>query len=363
MFKDKLSLVPTLPGCYLMKNKDGIVIYVGKAKKLKNRLNSYFNRKVTGKTEILVSEIRDFEFIVTGSEAEAFILENNLIKKYSPKYNILLKDDKSYPYIELTNERYPRVIVKREININKKNKYLFGPYPNVYAARKIVNLINRVYPLRKCDKMPKKECLYYHIHECLGYCINKNINIDNMKSEILSFLNGNDSILIEKIKEKIEVYSKNMNYEQALELKKELDYIKLTLEKQKVELNDGVNRDIFNYYYDKGYISIQIFFLRNGKLIESSSNIKPIISSAVEELEYFIVDFYSKRNIVPKEIIVPEEVNKEVLSELLETKVINVFKGKKNKLFLLAKENAKIKLENNINLIFRNDERSYKANK
>ena len=200
MFKDKLSLVPTLPGCYLMKNKDGIVIYVGKAKKLKNRLNSYFNRKVTGKTEILVSEIRDFEFIVTGSEAEAFILENNLIKKYSPKYNILLKDDKSYPYIELTNERYPRVIVKREININKKNKYLFGPYPNVYAARKIVNLINRVYPLRKCDKMPKKECLYYHIHECLGYCINKNINIDNMKSEILSFLNGNDSILIEKIK-------------------------------------------------------------------------------------------------------------------------------------------------------------------
>lgn len=363
MFKDKLSLVPTLPGCYLMKNKDGIVIYVGKAKKLKNRLNSYFNRKVTGKTEILVSEIRDFEFIVTGSEAEAFILENNLIKKYSPKYNILLKDDKSYPYIELTNERYPRVIVKREININKKNKYLFGPYPNVYAARKIVNLINRVYPLRKCDKMPKKECLYYHIHECLGYCINKNINIDNMKSEILSFLNGNDSILIEKIKEKIEVYSKNMNYEQALELKKELDYIKLTLEKQKVELNDGVNRDIFNYYYDKGYISIQIFFLRNGKLIESSSNIKPIISSAVEELEYFIVDFYSKRNIVPKEIIVPEKVNKEVLSELLETKVINVFKGKKNKLFLLAKENAKIKLENNINLIFRNDERSYKANK
>lgn len=363
MFKDKLSLVPTLPGCYLMKNKDGIVIYVGKAKKLKNRLNSYFNRKVTGKTEILVSEIRDFEFIVTGSEAEAFILENNLIKKYSPKYNILLKDDKSYPYIELTNERYPRVIVKREININKKNKYLFGPYPNVYAARKIVNLINRVYPLRKCEKMPKKECLYYHIHECLGYCINKNINIDNMKSEILSFLNGNDSILIEKIKEKIEVYSKNMNYEQALELKKELDYIKLTLEKQKVELNDGVNRDIFNYYYDKGYISIQIFFLRNGKLIESSSNIKPIISSAVEELEYFIVDFYSKRNIVPKEIIVPEEVNKKVLSELLETKVINVFKGKKNKLFLLAKENAKIKLENNINLIFRNDERSYKANK
>lgn len=363
MFKDKLSLVPMLPGCYLMKNKDGIVIYVGKAKRLKNRLKSYFNGRVTGKTEILVSEIRDFEFIVTGTEAEAFILENNLIKKYSPKYNILLKDDKSYPYIELTNERYPRVIVKREININKKNKYLFGPYPNVYAARKIVNLINRVYPLRKCVNMPKKECLYYHIHECLGYCINKDINIDEMKSEILSFLNGNDSILINKIKEKIQIFSDNMNYEKALELQKELDYIKLTLEKQKVELNDGVNRDIFNYYFDKGYISIQIFFLRNGKLIESASNIKPIISSPIEELEYFIVDFYSKKNIVPKEIIVPEEVDKEVLSEILETKVISVQKGRKNKLFMLAKENAKIKLENNINLIFKNDERSYKANK
>lgn len=363
MFKDKLSLVPMLPGCYLMKNKDGIVIYVGKAKRLKNRLKSYFNGRVTGKTEILVSEIRDFEFIVTGTEAEAFILENNLIKKYSPKYNILLKDDKSYPYIELTNERYPRVIVKREININKKNKYLFGPYPNVYAARKIVNLINRVYPLRKCVNMPKKECLYYHIHECLGYCVNKDINIDEMKSEILSFLNGNDSILINKIKEKIQIFSDNMNYEKALELQKELDYIKLTLEKQKVELNDGVNRDIFNYYFDKGYISIQIFFLRNGKLIESASNIKPIISSPIEELEYFIVDFYSKKNIVPKEIIVPEEVDKEVLSEILETKVISVQKGRKNKLFMLAKENAKIKLENNINLIFKNDERSYKANK
>lgn len=363
MFKEKLSLVPLLPGCYLMKNKKGIVIYVGKAKRLRKRLSSYFNRKVTGKTAILVSEIVDFEYIVTSTEAEAFILENNLIKKYNPKYNILLKDDKSYPYIELTNEKYPRVIVKREININKKNKYLFGPYPNVYATRKIVNLINRVYPLRKCVNMPKKECLYYHIHECLGYCINKDINIDNMKNEILSFLNGNDNILIEKIDEKMKKFSDNLNYEQALELKKEKDYITSILEKQKVELNDGINRDIFNYYYDKGYISIQVFFLRNGKLIESSSNIKPIISSALEELEYFIVDFYSKKNIVPKEIIVPTEVNKEVLSELLNTKVINVYKGKKNKLFLMARENAKINLENEINLIFRNDDRSYKANK
>lgn len=363
MIKEKLSLVSSEPGCYLMKNKSGAIIYVGKAKNLKRRLNSYFNRTQTGKTKILVNEIRDFSYIVTTTEAEAFILENNLIKKHNPKYNVLLKDDKSYPYIELTNERYPRLNVKREININKKHKYLFGPYPNVYAARRIVNLLNRVYPLRKCDKMPKKECLYFHINECLGYCINKDIDDSNMKSDILSFLNGNDKILIDKLKEKIKFYSDNLNYEQAKLLKEELDYINDILEKQKVELNDGINRDIFNYYVDKGYISIQIFFLRNGKLIESSSNIKPIISTEIEELEDFIVDFYSKKNIIPKEIIVPTSIDNEVLSEVLNTKVLHALKGKKKDLLDMAFNNAKISLENEIDLIFKNDNRSYLANK
>lgn len=362
MFKKELSVVPKKSGCYLMKNADGTIIYVGKAKNLFNRLKSYFTGTVTGKTRVLVSEIKSFEYIVTSSELESFILELNLIKKYSPKYNILLKDDKSYPYIELTNEKYPRLLVRRELNINKKKKLLFGPYPNVYAARRLVNLLNRIYPLRKCVTMPKKECLYYHIHECLGYCIHKDLNITDMKDEIISILNGNDTKLISKIKEKIEYHSTNLNYEQALELKKELDYIEVVFEHQKVELNDGVNRDIFNYYVDKGYISIQVFFLRNGKLIGSSSSIKPIISTEKDELEYYIVDFYQKKNITPKEVIVPKELDSETLSELLKTKVITIQKGIKKKLLDMAYDNAKINLENEIELIYRNDERSYEAN-
>lgn len=363
MFSKELSIVPTYPGCYLMKNNKDVVIYVGKAKNLKNRLKSYFTGRVTGKTKVLVSEIDHFEYIVTNTEAEAFILENNLIKKYKPKYNILLRDDKSYPYIEFTNEKIPRLIVKREINIKKKNTHLFGPYPNVYAARRVVNLLNRLYPLRKCTTIPKKECLYYHIGECLGYCIHKDIDITDMKKEILSFLNGNDEILFKKLKEKIKIYSDNLNYEKAKELKDELDYMKVTLEKEHVELNDGINRDIFNYYEDKGYISIQVFFIRNGKLIESKTHIKPIISNISDELEYFILDFYEKKNIKPKEIIVPNNLNKEILSELLNIKVISTIKGNKHKLFLMAGKNAKVSLEKNISMIYLNEERNFIANK
>lgn len=362
MIKEKLSLVPTLPGCYLMKDKTGTIIYVGKAKILKRRLNSYFNREQTGKTKKLVSEIVDFEYIVTNSELEAFILEINLIKKYDPKYNILLKDDKSYPYIEFTKGNTPTLKVIREININKKNKILFGPYPNVQAARKIVNLINRLYPLKKCDNMPKKECLYYHIGECLGYCINKNIDTTNLCNEIINILNGHDEILINKINEKIKINSENLNYEVALELKQELDYIKVVFERQKVELNDGINRDIFNYYINNGYISIVVFFLRNGKLVGDKKNIFPLIDEVNETLEYYIVNFYSKKNILPKEIIVPTNLDIDLLNNILDTKVINTYKGNKKKLFDLAETNAKINLENNIELEYKKNERTNEAN-
>jgi len=362
MFKEELSLVPKKSGCYLMKDEYGTIIYVGKAKVLFNRLKSYFTGRVTGKTRVLVSEIRSFEYIVTSTEAEAFILENNLIKKYNPKYNILLKDDKSYPYIELTNEKHPRLIIKREININKKKRNLYGPYPSVYEARRLVNLINRVYPLRKCVNMPKKECLYYHIHECMGYCIHKSIDDSNMIREVMSILSGNSGLLIDKINEKIKINSDNMNYEVALSLKNDLEYMKVLEEKQKVELNDGVNRDIFNYYVDKGYISISIFFLRNGKLLGSSSNIKPVISEIKDELETFIVDFYSKHNIAPKEVIVPSEVDDKTLESVLDTKVVKVQKGIKKKLFDLVYENAKISLQNDIERIYRNDELITSAN-
>jgi excinuclease ABC subunit C len=224
-FQKELLEVPKKSGCYLMYDKNNIVIYVGKAKILFNRLHSYFNRVHTGKTKIMVSNIDHFEYIVTNSETEAFILELNLIKKYDPKYNILLRDDKSYPYIELTNDKYPRLLVKREINANKKKTNLFGPYPNQYAARRMVNLINRLYPLKKCDKMPKKPCLYYHIGECLGYCINKDIDIEPMKKEILSILNGNNKLLVNKINQKIQINSDALNYEVCKELMEELNYV------------------------------------------------------------------------------------------------------------------------------------------
>lgn len=356
--KEKLSLVPPLPGSYQMKNEVGTIIYVGKAKNLKNRLKSYFTGRVTGKTKKLVSEIVDFDYIVTGSELEAFILELNLIKKYDPKYNILLKDDKTYPYIEFKNEKYPSLIVKREVNINKKHKLLFGPYPNSHAARRLVDLINRLYPLKKCDKMPKKECLYYHIGECLGYCVHKDLDTTKMRQEIIDILNGHDEILINKILEKIKVNSDNLNFEVALDLKKELDYIKVVFERQKVELNDGINRDIFNYYYEKGYISIVVFFLRNGKLVGNKKNIFPLIDDIKETLEYYIVNFYAKKNIPPKEIIVPDSLDIDLLNSVIESKVITSQKGKKKHLLDLAATNAKINLENNMELEYRKVEKT-----
>lgn len=364
MFKEKLDLVPHLPGSYQMKDKNGIIIYVGKAKDLKNRLSSYFTGRVTGKTKKLVSEIADFEYIVTSSELESFILEINLIKKYDPKYNILLRDDKSYPYIQYKKDPYPTLKVVRYLNVKKSNgKYLFGPYVNAYAARRMVNLINRLYPLKKCEGKPKEVCLYYHIHECLGYCVKK-IDpsiINDMEHEILTILNGNDNILISKLMEMIKNQSEMMNYEVALELKQELDYIRIIMEKQKVELHDYINRDIINYYFEKGFISIQLFFIRNGKLVGQKNSIMPVNDEYIDDIETFIGLFYSKAEI-PKEIIVPSELNLDMLSELLNTKVINVTKGDKKKLFDLARTNAKISLENNFETINREIMRTSGAN-
>lgn len=362
-FTKELREVPKKSGCYLMYNSDNVVIYVGKAKILFNRLKSYFIGRVTGKTKKLVSEIDHFEYIVTNSETEAFILEINLIKKYDPKYNILLRDDKSYPYIELTSDKYPRLIVKREININKKSSHLFGPYPNVYAARRLVNLLNRLYPLKKCDTMPKKVCLYYHIGECLGYCEHKDIDITPMKNEILSILNGNDTLLINKINEKIKINSDNLNYEVCKELVEELGYIKEVFKNQSiVELDDNINRDVINYYYENSYLSIVIFFIRNGKLVGNNYKIIPIINDIKDTLEYYISTFYSKSNIAPKEIIMPEIVDIEMMSNVLNTKVITVKRGPKKKLFDMAYNNAKEQYDKEIRLIYNNEKLTTDAN-
>ncbi len=361
---DKLLLLPNKPGCYLMKNKDGVIIYVGKAKNLKNRVNSYFRGKHYGKTAKLVSEIVDFEYIVVESEVESLILEINLIKKYDPKYNILLRDDKSYPYIELTNEKVPTLKVVRSINRKKNQKNLYGPYPNVTAARGTVNLLNRIYPLKKCRTYPKKTCLYYHIGQCLGYCvydIDKD-KIESMKSEIIKFLNGDDSIVREKLEREMEEESKQMHYEKALEIKQLLDYIKVTLTHQKVELKDNVNRDIFGYYVDKGYISIQVFFIRNSKIIERHSKIFPLIENEDEELTRYIANFYNKDILKPKEILVPNIVDKGLLENYLEINVKVPMKGEKLRLVEMANDNAKIALNEKFELIKKDEKRTIEAN-
>lgn len=353
MIKEKLSLVPNLPGCYLMKNKDGVIIYVGKAKKLKNRLSSYFRGTHTGKTAKLVSEIVDFEYIVINSEKEALVLELNLIKKHDPKYNILLRDDKSYPYIELTNDSIPRLSVVRNINRKKDHRNLYGPYPNVTAARNTVNLLNRMYPLRKCTTFNKKPCLYYHINQCLGYCtksIDPNV-IDSLKSDIIKFLKGDNSLIIDKIKKEMKVYIDNMNYEKAKELKEMLDYINITLAKQEVELKDSVDRDVFGYYFDRGYLSIQVFFIRNGKIVERHFKIIPTIDEIDEELTRYIADFYSKDVLIPKEVLVPDIVDDNLLKEYLNTNILIPLKGIKHNLVEMACNNAKIKLDEEYELI------------
>ena len=364
MLKDKLKLIPNSPGSYQMKNKDGIIIYVGKAKNLHRRVNSYFNRIHTGKTAKMVSQITDFTYIVTNNEVEAFLLEINLIKQYNPKYNILLKDDKSYPYIEYINKPFPKLKVSRYLSIKKKDKKkLFGPYPNAYAARRIVNLLNRIYPLKKCDGNPKKVCLYYHIGECLGYC-EKKIDpkiIDDMEKEIITFLNGDTSKLKERILKKIEMYSKILNFEMAKELKDELDYLDILNKRQNITLSDLTNRDYIGYYFDEGYISIEILFVRNGKIISSFQDIFPVISDLQETMESFIVNYY-ERHEKPKEIIIAEEIDKTLLNEVLNGILFTPLKGQKHDLLIMANNNAKLNLKNKFELLKRKEDMSENAN-
>lgn len=365
MILEKLLLVPTKPGCYLMKNKDGVVIYVGKAKNLKRRLNSYFHRKHTGKTAKLVSEIVDFEYIVVSTETESLVLEINLIKKYDPKYNILLRDDKSYPYIELTNESVPKLVVVRNINRKKNNhKFMFGPYPNVTAARSTVNLLNRLYPLRKCNTYNKVPCLYYHIGQCLGYCTN-NVSkdkIENMKEEILTFLKGDDHLVRQKLNEEMLLESSRMNYEKAKELKELLDYIDITLTKQKVEIRDNNDIDVFGYYVQNGYISFQVFFIRGGKILERHSKICPIVDEIDEELNVYISNFYEKDILLPKEILVPNIVDTNLIESYLNISVKVPERGIKKELVEMANNNAKVALNEKFDLIKRDDEKTSGSN-
>ena len=360
---EKLRLLTTEPGCYLMKDVTGKIIYVGKAKNLKRRVSSYFNREHTGKTKALVQNIDDFEYIVTSTEVESLLLEINLIKKYSPKYNIMLKDNKSYPYIEITNEKYPRLIISRPRKIKNHKGKLFGPYPNANAARKTVELLNRIYPFRKCHTMGKKTCLYYHIGQCLGYCENKvsKDQLDQMINEVSSFLKGNYDYLTKKIKQLMLDASEKLNYEKAIEYKEMLEYINKVLEKQKITLNDGVNRDVINYYVKNDYISFQVLHIRDGRINMRDQEIFPLIDEIENVTSSFVISFYDK-NELPKEILVGEDFNINLLSNALNVKFIIPQKGLKKKLILMAKENAKVVLEEKFELIIRDEKRTFEAN-
>ena len=363
MIKEKLSLVPHLPGSYQMKDKYGTIIYVGKAKDLKNRLSSYFHGTHTGKTAKLVEEIVDFEYIVVGSNEEALILEINLIKKYDPKYNILLRDDKSYPYIEITNEKVPRLMIIRSINRKKNKGKLFGPYPNVGAARETVNMLNRIYPLRKCNTFPKKPCLYYHIGECLGYCafdVPKE-KIDSMVNEIVSFFSGDYSIVTKKLEEEMYRESNLLHYEKAKELKDLLDSINITVAKQKVEINDKRNIDVFGYYEDKGYLAIQVLFIRGCKIIERHKTIVPLLDEVGEQLSNYVATFYDSGILKPNLILAPNIID-DSIKNYLNVNIEKPLKGIKKKLVEMANENALISLNEKYELIKRDEERCEGAN-
>ncbi|MGG3987588.1 excinuclease ABC subunit UvrC [Bacillus smithii] len=362
IIKHKLALLPDQPGCYLMKDRHGTIIYVGKAKVLKNRVRSYFTGSHDGKTQRLVNEIEDFEYIVTSSNIEALILEMNLIKKHDPKYNVMLKDDKSYPYIKLTAERHPRLITTRKVK-KDKGKY-FGPYPNVGAANDTKKLLDRLYPLRKCSTLPDRVCLYYHLGQCLAPCVNHvpEETYKKMTEEITRFLNGGYQEIKDELMKKMSEAAENLEFERAKEYRDQIAHIEATMEKQKITTNDFTDRDVFGYAVDKGWMCVQVFFVRQGKLIERDVSMFPIYNEDEEEFLTFLGQFYSKaHHIKPKEILLPENVDIELAEQLIQVKMIQPKKGQKKELVKMAVKNAAIALQEKFSLIERDEERTIKA--
>ncbi|ENH97032.1 excinuclease ABC subunit C [Gracilibacillus halophilus YIM-C55.5] len=360
--QQKLAVLPAQPGCYLMKDRHGTIIYVGKSKILKNRVRSYFTGANDQKTQRLVREIQDFEYIVTSSEIEALILEMNLIKKYDPKYNVLLKDDKSYPYLKITNERHPRLLITRQVN-RKTGKY-FGPYPNVMAAKETKRLLDRLYPLRKCKNPSGRHCLYYHMGQCLA-CADDPPSSDEYKKivqEITSFLNNGHTQIKQELKQQMYEASEDLNFERAKEVRDLIDHIESVMEKQKMTMTDQVDRDIFNYRYDKGWMCVQVFFVRQGKLIERDVSIFPFFDDAEETFLSFVGSFYlHHHHPKPKQILVPVPTEIDLLKELLEVDVHIPMRGRKKELVELAGKNAEIALNEKFSLIERDEERTIRA--
>ncbi|WP_229692239.1 excinuclease ABC subunit UvrC, partial [Paenibacillus radicis (ex Gao et al. 2016)] len=385
--RNKLALLPDQPGCYLMRNSEGTIIYVGKAKVLKNRVRSYFNGSHNGKTQRLVSEIRDFDFIVTASNMEALILECNLIKQHHPRYNVLLKDDKNFPYIKITHEAHPRLEVTRRV-IKDKGKY-FGPYPNAFAAQQTKKLLDRLYPLRKCNTLPDKVCLYYHLGQCIAPCefeVEQN-TYDSMIQEITKFLNGGHDVVKQDLERKMAAAAEQLEFERAKEYRDQIVAIDAVIEKQKITMADALDRDIFGYAVEKGWMCVQILYMRQGKLIERRGTTFPYYGEEYEDFMTFVTQYYSDNPALPKQIFLPQppasaavveaatttaegeeaveaEYADEVMSSLhnwLKVKVLMPQRGRKSEVVSMAIDNAKIMLSDKFRLIERDEERSVKA--
>ena len=362
LIKSKLELLPTSPGCYIHKDKNGTIIYVGKAKNLRNRVRSYFRGSHDTKTEALVSEIVDFEFIVTESNIEALLLEINLIKENKPKYNIMLKDDKSYPFIKITNERYPRLIITRQVK--KDGGLYFGPYPDVGAANEIKRLLDRIFPFRKCTNPPSKVCFYYHLGQCMAHtvCHKDEAYFKGMAQEVSDFLKGQDDKIIDELKLKMNSAAQNMEFERAAEYRDLIQAIGTLRTKQRVMAKDLQNRDVFGYYVDKGWMCVQVFFVRQGKLIERDVNLFPYYNDPDEDFLTYVGQFYQeKSHLIPNEILIPQDIDEEAVKVLVDTKVLKPQRGEKKQLVNLAIKNARVSLEQKFNLLEKSMEKTQGA--
>lgn len=350
--ENKLKLLPDLPGCYMMKDINSRIIYVGKAKNLKNRVRSYFKSSHEGKTAKLVFEIRDFETIITSTDKEAFLLEITLIQKHKPYYNIKLKRGTGYPYIKITHEKDPQLKIVSQVK--KDGGYYFGPYPNVYAATETLQLLQKVYPLRRCNGYQKRPCLYYHMGQCLGACFKEvpQSEYEKQIKKIKSFLNGNVSKIKKELEQKMKTASENLEFERAAEIRDQIHYVEMTVEKQKIISNDNTPRDLFAFYMNKGWLSLQIFSIRQARLMKREKRLFPCIDTPEAELESFILQFYNQKNrILPKEILVPSGMDKETLSEILGIPVKTPQRGQKRDLLEMAQKNARLVLEEKFRLL------------
>ena len=362
LIQSKLELLPTSPGCYIHKDKNGTIIYVGKAKNLRNRVRSYFRGSHDTKTEALVSEIEDFEFIVTESNIEALLLEINLIKENKPKYNIMLKDDKSYPFIKITNETYPRLIITRQVK--KDGGLYFGPYPDVGAANEIKRLLDRLFPFRKCTNPPEKVCFYYHLGQCKAHTI---CQVDSqyfkeLAQEVAAFLKGQDDQIIEDLRGKMAGAAQAMEFEKAAEYRDLIQSIGTLRTKQRVMAKDLQNRDVFGYYVDKGWMCVQVFFVRQGKLIERDVNLFPYYNDPDEDFLTYIGQFYQeKSHLKPNEILIPADIDEEAVKALVDTKVLKPQRGEKKQLVNLAIKNARVSLQQKFDLLEKSIEKTQGA--